>query len=110
MEKDKKVSFDVFPEPHAGDEELLVVVNQGASDFSRVRRRSRAVSKVSMGSEAEEETEDQSIGRTESSVSTKEYRYSTMCTLGQWMTGCIYYQVGVTFGLSFKFRQWIDAI
>ena len=76
MDKDKKVSFDVFPEPHAGDEELLVVVNQGASDSSRVRRRSRAVSKVSMGSEAEEEIEDQSIARTESSVSTKEYCYS----------------------------------
>lgn len=76
MDKGKKVSFDVFPQPHAGDDELLVVVNQGASDFSRARRRSRAISKVSMGSEAEEEIEDQSIARTESSVSTKEYRYS----------------------------------
>ncbi|XP_073259061.1 transient receptor potential cation channel subfamily A member 1-like [Porites lutea] len=82
MDKDKKVSFDVFPEPHAGDEELLVVVNQGASDSSRVRRRSRAVSKVSMGSEAEEETEDQSIARTESSKSDKTDRLHQLILAG----------------------------
>lgn len=99
MDKDKKVSFDVFPEPHAGDDELLVVVNQGASDLSRARKRSRAISKVSMGSEAEEEIEDQSIARTESSVSTKEYCYShNVYTRAVNNRSGIYYQVGVTFG------------
>lgn len=61
----KQVHFQEAP----GDEKLLVAFNEGASDGARQRKRSRAVSKVSMGSETGEEEDKQGIDRDDSIVS-----------------------------------------
>lgn len=63
--EEKKVSFQEAP----GDEKRLVVFNEGASDGPRQRKRSRAPSKMSMGSETGDEEEKAALDRDDSVVS-----------------------------------------
>ena len=65
----KKVSFGEPPPSEQNEDELLVVVNDGTFETKRQRKRSRAESKVSMGSDTGEKEEIQSHVRTDSFVS-----------------------------------------
>ena len=67
--ENKKVSFHEAAAPLPGDEKLLVVINHGASENKRQRKRSRAVSNVSLESDGGDKEEEQSLVPTESFVS-----------------------------------------
>ncbi|KAL9951416.1 hypothetical protein ACROYT_G044075 [Oculina patagonica] len=76
--EDKKVSFQENP----GDEKLLVVFNEGASNGPRQRKRSRAASKMSMGSETGEEEEKPALDRDDSVKSPKSDRLHQLILAG----------------------------
>ena len=80
MDKKRKVTFDEPYPSLPADDQLLVVVKEGAGENLRQRKRSRAASKLSMQSDTSEEGGDQSHVRTDSVVSFVAYRLKKLCT------------------------------